>query len=149
MMPPTPMFVLVLFLLVPSMALENFTPAPRRGQHRTPFGLRADGCSLEVPSGSRIDEAVRGGVGGVLVTRPRRAGDGSLVAGAWESAAAAFFYAAPGHCHADMGLVLSRRRQQRQVRAARPAPSFRPGSSWDRGMMRHPLMRSMQFSHLP
>ena len=113
----------------------------RLHQHRTPFGIRAGGCTLEVPSGSRIDELVRDGVAGVLVTRP-------LSPSEWEATEDAFFYPTPPHCGADMAALLERRhtamagRQQRQQQrrqsqvaargtAEKPPPySGRPSKVW-------------------
>jgi hypothetical protein len=114
----------------------SLPPMAQRGAHHTPFGARADGCTLEVESGSRIDEAVPGGGGVVLVTQSRRTAAGALVTGAWEPAAKAFFYPTPGHCHADMaGLLERRRRQPRHARRAATlrgvgAPAGRPSRAW-------------------
>ena len=83
-----------LLLLSPSAsaASQLDTVVVRQQPHRTPFGVRAGGCTLDVPSGSRIDEIVRDGVPGVLVTRPAAA------EGTWESDNDAYFYATPEHC---------------------------------------------------
>eukprot|EP01044_Picomonas_judraskeda_P009216 COSAG03_NODE_1109_length_4799_cov_192.408511_5_plen_329_part_00 len=112
---------------------------PRLHRHRTPFGIRAGGCTLEVPSGSRIDELLRDGVAGVLVSRP-------LSPTAWEAAEDAFFYPTPPHCGADMAALLERRhtvmagRQQQRRQSplasrgtAEPPPppySGRPSKVW-------------------
>lgn len=115
---------------------------PRLEQHRTPFGIRAGGCTIEVPSRSRIDEVIRDGVPGVLVTRPRQIRSPSDVAEeddhvargrqeqqqqqqhgswewGWESDTDAFFYPTPAHCHEDMAALLHRRQHMMRGRQQR------------------------------
>ena len=116
-----------------SSAAAASTVRPRSQMHRTPFGVRAGGCTLEVPSHSRIDEVVRDGVAGVLVTRRRRLTAASAAAASsssqleaeegqekgqkqeqeqeweYEPESEAFFYPTPQHCHDDMAALLQRR----------------------------------------
>ena len=111
-----------------SVRLSPVSAGHWQAPHLTPFGYRAGGCTLEVPSGSRVDEAFRGDVGGVLVTRPRLAADGSILQGEWESEAEALFYPAPDHCHADMAALLERRLGKR----SRDVPPYgRPSRTWN------------------
>jgi hypothetical protein len=131
MMPP---LLVPLFTAVVAFASHYSTPPrPRALDHITPFGRRRGGCTLSVESGSRIDEVIRGGVGGVLVTRPRRREDGSVVAGEWEPADEAFFYAAPEHCHDDMAALLAHRARKRRRRwqQTAPPPAGRPSKVWN------------------
>jgi hypothetical protein len=142
-----------------SSAAAASTVRPRSQMHRTPFGVRAGGCTLEVPSHSRIDEVVRDGVAGVLVTRRRRLTAASAAAASsssrvevgqeekgqdqeqeqeweYEPESEAFFYPTPQHCHDDMAALLQRRHAMTGRGPSPPPPpstppySGRPSKVW-------------------